>query len=88
MRIAIPLLGVASPGGYQHGIANDRVHLFWPDTPSGVIDLRYYMERDKYIFGGIVLAGIILAIGGVLYFRRRIQFLEKRRKEEGIDIDQ
>jgi hypothetical protein len=87
VRIGVPLLGTASPGGYSRTIeADGRVHLRWADLDAGTeIDLQYYLQRDFYIFGGLVVGLTLLGVLGVLYFRRQIRELAARR--EATDLE-
>ncbi|MFB6186243.1 MAG: DUF5803 family protein, partial [Halobacteriaceae archaeon] len=87
MRIQEFILGSIQPSGYSKKIINDRVHLRWQSLRSGEIALEYYLQRDLYIFGGIVVFGIIAAIGGTIYFWYRIKQLKQNRKQSGIDIE-
>lgn len=84
MRIGVPLLGTASPGGYERHLVDDRVHMVWSETPGATIDLSYYLERDFYIYTGMVAALLLVALGGTLYFRRQIRELERVREESGL----
>ncbi|MFB6137893.1 MAG: DUF5803 family protein [Halobacteriaceae archaeon] len=86
-RISVPILGLASPGGYERTIEDGRVHLRWGQTPSEAIDLQYYLQRDLYIYGGLVGALLLAAVGGTLYYRRQIRALERHREEAGIDVE-
>jgi hypothetical protein len=87
VRIGVPLLGTASPGGYSRSIeADGRVHMRWDDLDAGTeIDLQYYLQRDFYIFGGLVAGLTLLGVLGVLYFRRQIRALAARR--EATDLE-
>lgn len=85
MRISAPLLGLASPGGYERSFEGGRVHLRWSATPGGTLDLRYYLQRDFYIYTGLVGALLLVGAVGTVYFRRQLRELERRRKEAGID---
>lgn len=87
MRISVPVLGSISPGGAELRVVDDRTHLRWDSLDGGEISLQYYLERDFYLFAGLVVTGIVLAIGGVLYFRYRLRRLESQRQEAGIDVD-
>ncbi|MFB6218038.1 MAG: DUF5803 family protein [Halobacteriaceae archaeon] len=87
MRIGVPLLGTISPGGYERTIeADGRTHLRWDDLDRGTeIELQYYLQRDLYIFAGLLVALAVVAVVGVLYFRRQIRALAAQR--EATDIE-
>jgi hypothetical protein len=88
VRIGVPLLGTASPGGYSRSVESDgRVHMRWDDLDTGTeIDLQYYLQRDLYIFGGLVGGLTLIGAVGVLYFRRQIRKLAARR--EATDLEE
>ena len=87
MRTGIPIFGSISPSGADRYRGDDgRVHLEWNDI-SGHLSVRYYLQRDLYIFGGAVLLILLLGGGGALYYYRQIQSLREVREELGLDVD-
>lgn len=88
MQVKYEPLARVSPSGYttQH-TADGRVRITWENVDSNAVAVRYYLERDLYIFiaGAAVL--VLVAAGGALYYLRQIRELERRRKETGPDID-
>lgn len=87
MRIGIPIVGDVSPGGAT--VSQDdqgRVHIHWDDA-SANIAIRYYLQRDIYIFGGVLLLIFLLGGGGALYRYWQIQSLREVREEVGLDVD-
>jgi len=88
MRIGIPLLGTISPGGADRTVVDDRVHLRWDSLAGGDIALTYYLERDFWLFAGLVGGLAIIAVIGVIYFRIRIRRLEDDRREAGLDHEE
>lgn len=87
MRTSFPVFGVVEPGDYEKTVEDDRVHVYWDSMHSDRITLKYYLQRDLVIFGGIVGLLSAVAIGGVLYFRKRIRRLEQDRAEQGLDVE-
>lgn len=87
MRIGFPFMGHISPGGAELSVRNDRTHLVWESLDGGSIDLHYYLERDFWIFTGIVVLGLIGAVVTVLYFRLQIRQLRRRIEESGFDLE-
>jgi hypothetical protein len=84
-RISAPIIGVAEPAGFEKTMVEDRVRLVWPAPDRDVITVSYYLQRDLYIFGGLIgLLGVV-AGGGWLYFRYQIRQLAKNR--EGVDVE-
>ncbi|MEF8908480.1 MAG: DUF5803 family protein, partial [Haloarculaceae archaeon] len=49
--------------------------------------VRYYLQRDLWIFGGIAVVSVTLGIGGLVYYLRQIRQLEEKREELGLDVD-
>lgn len=87
MRIGVPFMGMISPGGAELSVSNDRTHLYWESLEDGNIDLHYYLERDFWIFAGIVGMGILGGIAVVIYFRVQIRQLRRRIERSGLDIE-
>jgi hypothetical protein len=54
---------------------------------SDSVAVRYYLQRDLYIFGGAAAGLFAAGVVGTLYYRRQIEELRKRREEMGIDVD-
>lgn len=87
MRVSFPVFGVVEPGGYEKTIEDDRVHVRWDSMESDSITLKYYLQQDLLIFGGLVGLLAAVALGGVVYFRKRIRGLEHDREEQGLDVE-
>ncbi|EMA50099.1 MULTISPECIES: DUF5803 family protein [Halococcus] len=88
MRVDYEPLARVSPGGYTADrTADDRVRLTWENVDSSSVVVRYYLQRDLYLFiaGAAVL--VLVAAGGALYYLRQIKELERQRKDVGPDID-
>jgi len=52
-----------------------------------MLRLRYYLERDLYIFGGVALVAVVVGTAGTVYYWRQLQAVRRRRQEAGIDIE-
>jgi hypothetical protein len=87
-RTDIPLLSSTAPGGHSTSVENDRERLHWDDLSSNTISLRYYLLRDLYIFGGLLVIGITVGLGGATYYYRQIQQAREKRQEVGLDVEQ
>lgn len=75
------------PGGHENEVIDDQVHITWDEMDADAISVRYYFERDVYLFGGlIVIASIGATIAGA-YVYRQIKELERQREEAGLDVD-
>lgn len=89
-RVGIPLLSNVRPGGYETGVdeSTDRMTVTWDEPVTGeMLRLRYYLERDLYIFGGLALVAVIVGTAGTVYYWRQLQAVRRRREEAGIDIE-
>jgi hypothetical protein len=86
-RVGVPILSHADPGGYATSVADNRMTLQWTELSEGTISVRYYLQRDLWIFGGIVLVSVTLGVGGLVYYLRQIRQLEAKREELGLDVD-
>ncbi|WP_122091362.1 DUF5803 family protein [Halalkalicoccus subterraneus] len=81
------VLANVRPGGYETELVDDQVHIRWDEVETDTISVRYYMERDVYLFGGlIVVASIGAAIAGT-YVYRQMQELKRKREEAGLDVN-
>src|SRR5699024_349485 len=88
MRVDIQPLARVSPAGYRTDrTASGRVSIHWEDIQSSAIHIRYYLTRDLYIFAGIAVVAILVALVGALYFLRQIQELERRRRDASPNED-
>jgi len=94
-RVALPpdhstedfLLGHVSPrSGYRTETVDNRVHVVWSDVSSPIF-LKYYVDRDRYFFYGLVASLGLVALGGYFHFNRQIRKLKEMRKEHGLELD-
>jgi hypothetical protein len=86
-RIGVPILSQASPGGYETSVSEGRMTVRWTDLEDGTLSVRYYLQRDLWIFGGVVAIAVGLGVGGTFYYLRQIRRLEEQREELGLDVD-
>lgn len=81
------VLANVRPSGFETELVDDQVHIQWEEMDANAIAVRYYMERDVYLFGGlIVVASLGAAIAGA-YVYRQMQELQRKREEAGLDVD-
>jgi len=90
-RVGIPLLSQVTPNGYETDVneTTNRQTVTWTepvDTRS--IRVRFYLERDLYVFGGLALVAIVVGSVGTVYYWRQLQEVRRRRKEAGIDLEE
>lgn len=86
-RVGVPILAQVSPGDYDTTIRNDRATLAWNNVDQRTLSIRWYLQRDLWLFGGLVILAASLGVGGALYYLRQIRQLERRREEVGLDVD-
>lgn len=86
--VAVPLLARVRPGGHTTTRGPDgRTHIRWETVRSRTIVVRYYLDRDLLIFGGMVALLVIAGIVGAGYYLLQIRQLVERRREVGLDVD-
>lgn len=84
---SIPLLSQVRPAPDDRQQVGDRVELYWENVETSVLVLRWYLDRDIWLFGGLAaIASVIGAIGAVYYYFQ-IQQAKELREEEGLDVD-
>jgi hypothetical protein len=88
-RVENFVLATLRPGGHETTLdeETDRVHIYWDEIDASTITVRYYLERDVYLFGGLVAVTSIAAVIGLGYVYRQIQQLQRQREEMGLDVD-
>ena len=86
-RVGVPLLSQASPGGRSTSVSDGRMTVRWNDLSDGALSVRYYLQRDLLLFGGLVAVVVLVGGGGAVYYLREIRTLEAQREELGVDID-
>lgn len=82
------LLGRVVPDGYDRFTENGRVHLVWDGEDAITGDrvvVRFYLERDLWIFGGLLAVGTAAAVVGLSYFWRQLKALRQRR--DSVDVE-
>ncbi len=85
-RTADFLLGDVVPGNYTVTELDSRVAVSWQSVDRSLL-VRYYAERDRMIFWGLVAGLSVIGLGGYLYFRREIARLMRWREQQGLDVD-
>lgn len=87
-NVGIPLASNVVPGGYERETVDGRTSLTWEAVDSDTLVVRYYLDRDIWLFGGFLMIAIVLGVGGGLYYWRQIRTLAERRSEHGLDIEE
>lgn len=87
-RVEFPIFGSVSPGGSQKRIdEQNRLEITWESMDAETASARFYLQRDLYIFGGVLGGIILVGLGGLYRYRQRIHRLRKERQEMGLDIE-
>jgi hypothetical protein len=88
MRVTYQPLARVSPGGAETTRTDTgRVRIRWDDVNSNAVIVRYYLQRDLYIFAAGAAVLVVVALAGALYYLRQIRELERRRERAGPDVD-
>ena len=83
-QVELPIVGQVRPRADSASLLrDDQVELRWEDLASRSIAIRYYQDRDLVLFGGLIAIASAVLIGGLVYFRREVMQLQRRR--EGVD---
>lgn len=86
-RVGIPLLSQVSPPADGTTVERNRMTVRWADLDRGPVVVRYYLQRDVLLFGGMGAVLAVVGIVGALYYYRQIRTLEKKREEIGLDVE-
>lgn len=86
-RVGIPLMSKIDPGGYSRSWGDDRIVLEWENIGGGTIHARWFLQRDLYLFGGLLAITLVVGGGGTGYYLWQIRRLRRRREEIGLDVD-
>lgn len=85
----LPLLSQVRPQNDGRETVGDRVVLTWEniEDPDPLLVVRWYLDRDLWLFGGLAAVAVTVGLLGAAYYYRQVQQARERRKAEGIDID-
>ena len=87
-RMDFFLFGNVAPRGYETEIRGDRQHIVWEDFTGATVVVQFYLQRDLWIFAAGLGVAVVIAVVGLLHYRRRIEELTQRRKEMGLDVEE
>jgi len=83
-NVDLPIVGQVRPGpDAMVETADGRIELRWEQLEARPISVRYYQDRDLVLFGGVIAVAAAVLVGGLVYFRREV--LQLRRRREGVD---
>lgn len=86
-RVDNLVLGTVRPRGYSTEMRGDRVHVIWSDVSGSTVRVDYYLARDIYLFGGLIVVVLVAGAIGIGYVYRQILELRREREELGLDLD-
>lgn len=87
-RVGLPILAQVQPGQSSAERIDGQVHVRWDSVSRArSVLVRYYLQRDLFLFGGLVALMLILGTGGAAYYYLQIRETVKRREEVGLDVD-
>lgn len=87
-RVDFFLFGQIRPNADEQFVDDSsRTHLQWENVDTESILVQFYLQRDLYIFGGIAAALVVVAGGGLAYYKRQIEALRERRQDMGLSVD-
>jgi hypothetical protein len=87
-RVDFFLFGQVRPNYTERTVDdNSQTHLFWDDVQTDSLLVQFYLQRDLAIFGGIAAVLVLVAIGGLFYYKRQIDALEEQRRDMGLNAD-
>lgn len=87
-RMDFFLFGNVVPGGYETEISGEQQHIVWDEFSGDRVIVQFYLERDLVIFAAAFAVAAVIAMAGFYYYRRRIERLERQRKEMGLDVEE
>lgn len=87
-RVDFPLFGSVSPPSDGREMVEGRVHIRWENVTAETVVVQYYLQRDLYIFGGVLAVLTVVGLGGLFYYRRQIESLKEKRQELGLDVEE
>ena len=88
-EIDFPVFGQVSPGNHET-VRDDRgrVRVVWTEpVTADTVSVRYYLQRDLFVFAGVLGVILVAGAGGLLYRRRQIERLRQQRTEMGLDVE-
>ncbi|WP_410765018.1 DUF5803 family protein [Haloferax sp. DFSO60] len=86
-RVSFPIFGAVRPGGYETEVIDNHLHIRWESVTTDSVVVQFYLQRDLFIFAGIAAISILVGGAGIVYYRRQIEELRKRRQDLGLDVE-
>jgi hypothetical protein len=86
-RTDVPLFGQVVPEPTEKRSMGNQVVLYWEDLTAPSMLVRYYIQRDILIFGGLAGGLVVVGAVGLLRYRRELKRLREQREEMGLDVE-
>jgi len=86
-RVEVFPFGKVNPGGYEVTAQGDQRVIRWDGVETDAVSVQFYLQRDLLIFGAAAAVLAVVGVGGVFYYKRRIDALRRQREELGLDVD-
>jgi len=84
---SVPIFSRVRPANDERSVQDGRVHLRWENLEAPILNLRWYLDRDLWLFGGLAAIAGIVGLAGAAYYYRRIKRAARKRDEEGLDVE-
>jgi len=86
-EVGVPLLAKVRPGAERTEQTDDRVHIFWSELSAPTLSVRYYLDRDLLLFGGLAAGATAIGLAGAGYYVLQLRETRRKREEVGLDVD-
>ncbi|AGN01848.1 hypothetical protein L593_09515 [Salinarchaeum sp. Harcht-Bsk1] len=82
------LLSDVSPRSYNTRTVDGHTQIVWTGVDnSQTLLVRFYRDRDFYLFYGLIGLLTVVGAGIFLHYRREIQEIQEWRAAQGLDLD-
>ncbi|MFB6127029.1 MAG: DUF5803 family protein [Halolamina sp.] len=86
-RVEFFLFGNVVPGSGEVSRSGDRTVVDWAEVTTDTVLVQFYLQRDLFVFGAILVGIVLVGLGGLGYYRLQIRKLREKRDELGLDVD-
>ena len=86
-EVGVPLLAKVRPGAERTEQLDGRVHIYWSELSAPTLSVRYYLDRDLLLFGGLAAGATAIGLAGVGYYVLQLRETRRKREEVGLDVD-
>ncbi|MFB6117569.1 DUF5803 family protein [Halosegnis sp.] len=86
-EVGVPLLAKVRPSADRRAEVDDRVHVYWNQVTAPTLSVRYYLDRDLLLFGGLAAGATAIGLAGAGYYLLQLRETRRKREEVGLDVD-